>query len=68
MTTNSTTAREQRVRERAHRLWEEAGRPEGRDNEFWNRAELEIGIEDNPGRNHERSPGGPGDPEPPARG
>jgi DUF2934 family protein len=33
--------REQRIRERAHRLWEEAGCPEGRDQEFWERAERE---------------------------
>lgn len=37
------TEREQQIRERAHRLWEEAGRPEGRDEEFWERAEQEIG-------------------------
>jgi hypothetical protein len=36
---------EQQVRERAHRLWEEAGRPEGRDAEFWERAEREIAGE-----------------------
>ena len=34
--------REERVRRRAYQLWEEAGRPEGRSNEFWLRAEEEI--------------------------
>jgi len=29
---------EQRKAERAHRLWEEAGKPEGRSKEFWNKA------------------------------
>lgn len=36
------TDREQLIRERAHWLWEEAGRPEGRDDEFWRQAEREI--------------------------
>jgi len=26
---------EDRVRERAYHLWEDAGRPDGRDDEFW---------------------------------
>ena len=34
--------REKRVLERAYQLWEEAGRPEGRDQEFWRQAEREI--------------------------
>lgn len=34
--------REQRIRERAHRIWEEEGRPEGREDEHWRRAEREI--------------------------
>lgn len=29
----------------AHRLWEMAGRPEGRDDEFWERAELQLAEE-----------------------
>jgi len=36
------TERERRIRRRAHQLWREAGEPEGRDREFWERAELEI--------------------------
>jgi len=36
------TEREQQVRERAHRLWEEAGCPQGRDDEFWHEAERAI--------------------------
>ena len=40
------TEREQQIRERAHRLWEEAGCPEGRDNEFWERAERALDEED----------------------
>jgi hypothetical protein len=34
---------EQAIRERAHSIWEEEGRPEGRDVEHWLRAETEIG-------------------------
>jgi hypothetical protein len=34
--------REERVRVRAYHLWEAAGRPEGRDREFHEQAELET--------------------------
>ena len=40
------TAREQRIRERAHKLWEQAGKPDGQDDIFWYEAEVQIGIED----------------------
>jgi hypothetical protein len=33
---------EQRIRERAHQLWQEAGEPEGRDEEFYYLAEQEL--------------------------
>jgi hypothetical protein len=33
---------DEQIRIRAHRLWEEAGRPEGRDDEFWDQAEREL--------------------------
>ena len=39
------TDHEQQIRQRAHRLWEEAGCPEGRDEEFWERAERAIDAE-----------------------
>lgn len=42
-------AREQRIRERAYHLWEQEGRPHGRDRDFWERARALIAIEDNPG-------------------
>jgi hypothetical protein len=36
---------ENRVRERAFQLWQEAGCPEGRAEEFWHRArEIELGL------------------------
>ena len=30
------------IRERAHQMWVERGRPEGRDTEFWLSAEREL--------------------------
>jgi hypothetical protein len=33
---------ERRIRKRAHEIWEENGRPVGRDEEFWFRAEREF--------------------------
>lgn len=40
-----TTPKEERVRARAERLWEEAGKPTGQDEEFWNEAERQIAEE-----------------------
>ena len=44
---------EERVRLRAYKLWEQAGRPEGRSEEFWERARAEVEAED-AGRGDER--------------
>src|SRR5258706_14946744 len=30
------------IRSRAHQLWEQAGKPEGREDEFWHQAEKEL--------------------------
>ena len=46
-----TTPREERIRQRAERLWDEAGRPEHRDEEFWHQAEREIAQEIHQERN-----------------
>ncbi|WKA26370.1 DUF2934 domain-containing protein [Bradyrhizobium roseum] len=35
-------ATEQEIGEFAHQLWENAGKPEGRVDEFWNAAEIEL--------------------------
>ena len=35
------------IRARARQLWEQAGRPQGRDEEFWFQAEQELGEEGN---------------------
>lgn len=33
---------DEKLSERAHQLWEQAGRPEGRQDEFWYQAEQEL--------------------------
>jgi len=38
---------EQRVRERAHQIWEEEGCPDGRAKEHWARACRELGVKPN---------------------
>ena len=37
---------EERIRARAHRLWEEEGRPEGRAEAHWEQARLIVALED----------------------
>ncbi len=34
--------REERIRARAHQIWESEGQPDGRDSEHWERARLEL--------------------------
>ena len=41
-----TSDREERIRQRAHRLWEEAGRPEGAAQDHWERAAQDLDRED----------------------
>ncbi len=38
-------ATEEQIRNYAHQLWEKAGQPEGRDEEFWHAAEVELNAE-----------------------
>ncbi len=33
---------DEQIRARAHQLWERAGNPEGRDEEFWHDAQREL--------------------------
>jgi Protein of unknown function (DUF2934) len=42
----NTPERTNRIRERAYHLWEVDGRPEGREQEYWERAEAMIGKEE----------------------
>jgi len=37
---------EYKIRDRAYQLWEEAGQPEDREQEFWFQAERELAEED----------------------
>ena len=37
---------EQKVRERAYQIWESEGRPEGKSDEHWARAQAEIAAEE----------------------
>ena len=36
------SGREERIRERAHSLWEQDGRPDGNEKEHWRQAVLEL--------------------------
>ncbi|MTV15831.1 MULTISPECIES: DUF2934 domain-containing protein [Bradyrhizobium] len=38
-------ASEQQIRNYARQLWEKAGKPDGRDKEFWRAAEVELNAE-----------------------
>jgi len=40
------TMDQEKVRDRAYQLWDRAGQPEGRDQEFWFDAERELAEED----------------------
>ncbi|WP_257170653.1 DUF2934 domain-containing protein [Bradyrhizobium sp. SRS-191] len=42
MEQSSDTGLQDRIRERAHQLWEQSGRPDGREDEFWYQAEREV--------------------------
>jgi hypothetical protein len=37
---------EERVRRRAHEIWEREGRPEGRHDQHWQQAKDELAVED----------------------
>jgi hypothetical protein len=58
--------REDRIRERAYRLWQEEGRPEGRAEAHWDKASELVAIEENykstlkpnPTEQYENSPTG----------
>lgn len=39
------TDADDRIRDRAYQLWDQAGQPEGREDEFWYRAERELSAD-----------------------
>ncbi|MCP3726361.1 DUF2934 domain-containing protein [Paraburkholderia sp. CNPSo 3272] len=43
------SAREERIRQRAYELWEQAGSPDAHTDEYWHRAEAEINAEEQDG-------------------
>ena len=49
MTNSQSPLDERTVSERAYQLWEQAGRPGGRDSEFWYQAENQLKAERNSG-------------------
>lgn len=40
------TQEQDKIRDRAYQLWDQAGQPEGREQEFWFEAERELAEED----------------------
>lgn len=46
------------IRKRAFELWEQAGKPEGRDEEFWRQAERDLSKEkkNGEGKEEKRTP------------
>jgi hypothetical protein len=56
------TDREDRIRQRAHEMWERDGSPEGRHEEHWKAAETEVDSEDAAGdaKSPLSDPGSPG--------
>jgi hypothetical protein len=44
--TARASEREERIRQRAYRLWEEAGQPEGAAQDHWDRAAQDLDRED----------------------
>ena len=48
-------ADENRIKQRAYQIWENEGRPHGRDREHWERASREIEAEAKPGKAAARS-------------
>ena len=50
---NETTS--EKIGERAYTLWEAAGRPQGRDAEFWLKAEADFAKKNQPKSNSEKT-------------
>ncbi len=46
---DSDEGRQQRIRERAYHLWEADGSPHGRHDEYWERAQELMGMEESAG-------------------
>ncbi|WP_439814367.1 DUF2934 domain-containing protein [Zavarzinia sp. CC-PAN008] len=64
MSHDPDAARTERIRTRAFYLWEQDGRPLGRQHEHWNAAALQIAREDGQRQGEAGSDGGHGDHDP----
>ena len=51
---------EEKIRARAHQLWESEGRPHGRDREHWEQAARELGNETGPSSTERTASAGAG--------
>ena len=45
---STSTPNHDQIQQRALELWEQRGRPEGHDAEFWTQAERELALGENP--------------------
>ena len=61
---DDTPAHDARIRERAYLLWEADGRPEGRADEYWERARELVGMEESKGAGLLPNPAARDEPEP----
>lgn len=55
-----TDDRQERIRQRAHAIWEQAGRPDGAHQQHWDQATAEIDGEDSKPKAKAARPKGPG--------
>lgn len=51
------TDADDKIRDRAYQLWDEAGQPEGREQDFWYQAERELSTDDQADSSEEVSTG-----------
>jgi Protein of unknown function (DUF2934) len=47
---------DEQIRARAHQLWEQSGKPDGRGDEFWHQAERELLAMEDLGDSAKKSP------------
>lgn len=59
MSIHGRLARTDRIRQRAHTIWEAEGRPEGRDRDHWYRATREVEEEERLPAPEDLNPGSP---------
>jgi hypothetical protein len=54
----TSTPNHDQIQQRALELWEQRGRPEGHDAEFWTQAERELALGENPNAKTANAKGG----------